>query len=151
MPKRVLCCGTFDYLHPGHISFLEQAQELGNELYVVVARDANVERIKGRPPDQSEEERKTNLERLGLADDVRLGNAGTNFLKVVVDIAPDVIALGYDQKTPGDLASRFPDLEIVVLEPHYPEKFKSSLYRRHRSGRQAAAQAAVKPDADASP
>ena len=151
MPKRVLCCGTFDYLHPGHISFLEQAHELGSELFVVVARDENVERIKGRPPDHSEEERKTNLARLGLADDVRLGNAGTNFLNVVVDIAPDVIALGYDQKTPRDLASRFSNLEIVVLAPHFPEKYKSSLYRRNRSGPEPAPQSTAKSDADASP
>ena len=134
MPKRVLCCGTFDYLHPGHVSFLRQAKELGTELYVVVARDENVERIKGRAPDQSEAERKSNLEELGLADDVRLGYPGGegNFLKVVVDIAPDLIALGYDQKAPPDLTARFPDCEIEVLEPHCPDRYKSSLYRRSK-------------------
>ena len=57
MGKRVLCCGTFDYLHPGHISFLKQAARLGTELFVVVARDENVKRLKGRYPDHGEEER----------------------------------------------------------------------------------------------
>ena len=136
MGKRVLCCGTFDYLHPGHISFLEQASALGSELYVVVARDENVKQIKGRAPEQGESERKANLEISAIADDVRLGYAGGqgNFLNVVTDIAPDIIALGYDQKAPPDLATRFPDCEIVVLAPHYPEKFKSSLFRRNKPG-----------------
>ena len=61
---RVLCCGTFDYLHPGHRSFIAQAAALGDELFVVVARDENVRRIKGHYPDQSQEERKAALAKL---------------------------------------------------------------------------------------
>lgn len=135
MGKRVLCCGTFDYLHPGHISFLQQGGAYGAELYVVVARDENVKRIKERYPDQAEEERKANLEKLDLVDDVRLGYPGgvQNFLKVVADIQPDVIALGYDQKAPPGLREAFPECEIVVLQPHCPEKYKSSLYRSGKS------------------
>jgi cytidyltransferase-like protein len=135
MGKRVLCCGTFDYLHPGHISFLQQARLLGTELYVVVGRDENVYRIKGRHPEQSEQERLTNLEKIEQVDDVRLGYPGgiANFLKVVADIQPDTIALGYDQKAPPGLHEAFPECEIVVLQPHFPEKYKSSLYRRNKS------------------
>jgi FAD synthetase len=133
MKKRVLCCGTFDYLHPGHISFLEQAVALGSELFVVVARDENVERIKGRPPDHNEEERRRRVEALALAKQVKLGYPGANFLKVVADIAPDIIALGYDQKAPAGLYEAFPQCEIILLEPHCPEKYKSSLYRLVKS------------------
>ena len=61
MGIRVLSCGTFDNLHPGHIAYLEQAAKLGNELCVVVARDENVKRIKGRYPEQNEEIRKKRL------------------------------------------------------------------------------------------
>ena len=67
MPKRVLCCGTFDYLHPGHESFLNQASRLGEELVVVVARDENVERLKDRKPDHEEEIRRARVESLGIA------------------------------------------------------------------------------------
>tara|TARA_Y100000588_G_C13976012_1_gene805081 strand:+ start:120 stop:539 length:420 start_codon:yes stop_codon:yes gene_type:complete len=133
MGKRVLCCGTFDYLHPGHISFLEQAAALGSELFVVVARDENVERIKGRLPDHNEELRRTKVEEVGVADEVRLGYPGANFFKVVSDIAPDIIALGYDQKTPSGLRDAFPQCEVLILEAHHPEKYKSSLYRRVKS------------------
>ena len=135
MGRRVLCCGTFDYLHPGHISFLRQARRLGSELFVVIARDENVKRIKGRVPDQDEQERKARLEELDFVDDVRLGNPGKNFLQVVEEIQPNVIALGYDQSGPSRLKEAFPDCQIVVLQPHFPEKYKSSLYRRANSTR----------------
>ena len=130
MGKRVLCCGTFDYLHPGHISFLEQAGALGTELFVVVARDENVKRIKGAYPDHAEEQRKARIVELDLAVEVKLGYPGEDFFKVVEEIDPDIIALGYDQKAPSGLREAFPDCEIVVLQPHHPQKYKSSFYRR---------------------
>ena len=39
---RVLATGTFDLLHPGHVYFLTQARAMGDELFVIVARDSNV-------------------------------------------------------------------------------------------------------------
>ena len=41
----VVVAGTFDGIHPGHLSFLKQASELGNELVVIVARDKTVQRL----------------------------------------------------------------------------------------------------------
>ncbi len=129
MRKRVLSCGTFDHFHPGHESFLQQAAALGTELCVVVARDENVERLKGRRPDHNEEQRLSTLGDLPYVTDVRLGYPGKNLLRVVEEIAPDIIALGYDQKSPPGLREAFPDCDIVILEPHHPEKYKSSLFR----------------------
>lgn len=126
---RVLSCGTFDHLHPGHRSFLEQAAALGDELVVVVARDENVRRLKGRLPDHGEDERRTRVEALGIASQVRLGYPGADFLRIVAEIAPQTIALGYDQKPPPGLQEAFPQVQVVVLKPYYPEKFKSSLFR----------------------
>lgn len=128
--KRVLCCGTFDYLHPGHRSFIAQAAALGDELVVVVARDENVRRIKGHYPDHSQEERQAALAQLPEVSQVRLGHKGSNFLRIVGEVAPHIIALGYDQKRPPGLAQAFPQCEIVVLQPHHPEQFKSSIFRR---------------------
>lgn len=131
--KRVLSCGTFDHFHPGHESFLQQAAALGSELYVVVARDENVERLKGRRPDHDEEQRVSILSKLPYITNVRLGHPGTNLLRVVEEIAPQVIALGYDQKSPPGLREAFPDCDIVVLAPHHPERYKSSLFRKTKS------------------
>ena len=127
--RRVLSCGTFDHLHPGHRSFLEQAAALGQELVVVVARDENVRRLKGRSPDHDEEARRSQVEALGIASEVRLGYPGTDFLRVVADVRPASIALGYDQRPPPRLQESFPEIQLVVLEPYYPEKFKSSFFR----------------------
>ena len=132
MKTRVLCCGTFDFLHPGHLYFLKQASELGNELFVVVARDDNVKMIKGKYPAHTEEVRKEKIEKLGFIDNARLGYPGMNFLKVVKEINPDIIALGYDQKTPPGLKEAFPDCKIVTLDSLHPDKFKSSLYRNSK-------------------
>lgn len=135
MAKTVLCCGTFDYLHPGHESFLRQALALGDKLVVVIARDENVKRIKGQYPDHDEETRKVNLEALSIADQVQLGYPGANFLKVVEEIAPDVIAMGYDQGKPPGLQAHFPACRIVVLDAHFPERYKSSILKRAQAGR----------------
>jgi len=45
---RVVTGGVFDILHVGHIHFLKQAKELGDELIVIVAHDKTVEERKGR-------------------------------------------------------------------------------------------------------
>jgi len=128
--RRVLCCGTFDLLHPGHESYLAQAAGLGEELIVVVARDENVKRLKGRRPSQGENVRRAAVEKLEVVTEARLGNSGEHFLRVVDEIDPDVIALGYDQGAPAGLAEAFPRCQIVTMEPHCPEKYKSSYFRK---------------------
>ena len=133
--SRVLCCGTFDYLHPGHESFLNQASILAEELYVVVARDSNVLRLKGRLPDHDEKTRKTRVENLGIAQKVVLGYEGFNLLRIVTELNPDVIALGYDQQHPKKLREVFPEMRVEKLNPFEPEKFKSSVIRKNYVGR----------------
>jgi D-beta-D-heptose 7-phosphate kinase/D-beta-D-heptose 1-phosphate adenosyltransferase len=39
--------GCFDILHAGHVSYLEEAKALGDELIVAVNDDASVKRLKG--------------------------------------------------------------------------------------------------------
>ena len=45
--KIVLTNGCFDILHPGHISYLQQARNLGDRLIVLVNSDDSVRRLKG--------------------------------------------------------------------------------------------------------
>ena len=130
---RVLCCGTFDYLHPGHESFLTQASLLGDELIVVIARDSNVGKLKGRLPDHDEITRKKKVEKLGIAVKVVLGHEGMDLLRIVSEINPDVIALGYDQRPPKKLTEQFPKIRIKRLASFEPEKFKSSVIRKQYS------------------
>ena len=130
---RVLSCGTFDGFHPGHDAFLCQARALGDELFVVVARDENVQRLKGRIPQQDEDTRLARVAHHESVDDARLGYPGSDFLRVVADVAPQIIALGYDQRVPRRLHESFPACRIITLDPFEPDRYKSSLLREPRT------------------
>jgi len=45
MKTRIVCAGTFDVLHTGHIEYLKSAKALVGDvdLIVIVARDSNSE------------------------------------------------------------------------------------------------------------
>jgi FAD synthetase len=92
---RVLATGTFDILHPGHIYFLIQARTLGDELFVIVARDSNVTH---KPkPVVPEEQRLEMVKALSVVDKALLGSE-TDIFEPLKQIKPDIIALGYDQR-----------------------------------------------------
>ncbi len=130
MEKKVVCAGTFDHLHNGHVDFLKQAKALGDKLTVIVARDETVKRIKGFYPSDNEEIRKTNVENTGVPDTVVLGNLDRDLFQILNEIKPDIIALGYDQRvSEAEVAEYSPKCSIVRLSPFHPEMYKSSLFR----------------------
>lgn len=132
MKKRVLACGTFDLLHPGHLHFLKQARSLGDELHVCVARDYNVFRIKQRLPLWDEHKRALELSTLPFVDCVHLGHK-EDFLYPVELIRPHIIALGYDQSLPCTMEDYLAEHHITLtrLTPHQEHTYKSSLLRPH--------------------
>ncbi|MHC1565489.1 MAG: adenylyltransferase/cytidyltransferase family protein [Candidatus Syntropharchaeales archaeon] len=91
---KVLATGTFDILHPGHILYLSEAKKLGDELYVIVARDENV--LHKPKPILPEEQRLEMVRALKVVDHAMLGDRKDKF-RLVREIVPDIIALGYDQ------------------------------------------------------
>ena len=92
---RVMATGVFDLLHPGHLYFLEQARQLGDELVVVVARDQTARRLK-REPYVPEHLRRQMVEALKPVDKAVLGSS-TDIYATVVEQRPQIIALGYNQ------------------------------------------------------
>lgn len=92
---RVMATGVFDLLHTGHLYYLKEAKKYGNELIVVVACDETVKKKKHQPILPAEERRKL-VEALKPVDKAVIGYED-DFLKIVEEIKPDVIALGYDQ------------------------------------------------------
>jgi len=99
--KIVLASGVFDLLHPGHVKFLEEAKKAGGkgaQLVVVIARDKTVEKTKGKKPIMPENQRCLLVESLKVVDRAVLGYQEFDLGKVIDDIKPDVIALGYDQE-----------------------------------------------------
>ncbi|MEM0061242.1 MAG: DUF357 domain-containing protein, partial [Fervidicoccaceae archaeon] len=94
--KKVVIAGTFDILHPGHVYFMKQAAQFG-ELYVIVSRDVNVKKIKGRETIFPEKSRLEMVKSIRWVKDAVLGDE-EDFLKRVVELSPDILILGPDQK-----------------------------------------------------
>src|SRR5512137_523974 len=97
--KVVLASGVFDLLHLGHVRFLEEAKQAGGKnakLIVIIARDSTVEKIKGKKPIMSEDQRCTLVESLKVVDKAVLGFEDFDIGEVINKIKPDIIALGYD-------------------------------------------------------
>ena len=127
LPKKVLIFGTFDHFHPGHAFVVHEALKRG-EVTVVVARDRNVQKIKGRTPDQSETDRMTSITHLFPGVTPILGDPD-DFLAPVRAVQPDLILLGYDQKLPPGVGETDFPCPVERLPAYWPEKFKSSKRR----------------------
>lgn len=92
---RVMASGVFDIIHTGHISYLEQARSMGDELVVVVACDNTVRRRKHEPV-TPECMRVRIVGSLKPVDRAVVGNDG-DIYQMVREIDPDIIVLGFDQ------------------------------------------------------
>jgi FAD synthetase len=91
---RVVATGTFDILHPGHLYYLTESKKMGDELWVIVARDANV---KHKPkPVIPEEQRRNMVAALRPVDHAVLGDLHDMF-RPIREISPDVITIGFNQ------------------------------------------------------
>ena len=132
---RVLIFGTFDQLHPGHEFVLRKAQARAHstssgqgELWVVVARDCNILRIKGKAPVQSEGVRVKAIEKLMPETHVILGDP-EDFTAPLRAINPDLVLLGYDQALPPGVTEHDFPCPVERLPAFEPETYKSSLRR----------------------
>lgn len=111
----VVAQGTFDILHPGHLHYLSEAAEMGDELHVIIARRDNV--THKDPPVLADEQRRDMVAALDPVDHARVGHPEDIFVPIE-EINPDVIALGHDQHHDEDdireaLAGRGLDCEVA--------------------------------------
>jgi FAD synthetase len=116
---KVMASGVFDILHPGHLHFLEEAKKLGDELVVVVATDKTV-RARKHEPMTPQDMRLRMIAALRPVDQAVLGHDGDMF-RIVEELKPDIIALGFDQHHREDeikteLEKRGLKAEIVRLQ-----------------------------------
>lgn len=131
--------GTFDGIHPGHINFLEQAGKRGDCLAVVVARDSTVKKVKGRLPIKNENERLADILKTGLVNKAFLGSDGGDPYFIINNIKPDIICLGYDQRTYTEGLEDEVDklglkIEIFRMDPFCPEKYHSGIINKANRG-----------------
>jgi FAD synthetase len=101
--RRIVATGTFDLLHPGHLFYLEESKKLGDELFVIVARDANVKHKP--PPIIPEDQRLAMVAALKPVDHAMLGDQTDMFLPIE-KIRPDVITIGFNQMFDARILSR---------------------------------------------
>ncbi|MBL7118624.1 FAD synthase [Candidatus Bathyarchaeota archaeon] len=130
----VMAGGVFDILHVGHLASFEEARGLGDLLVVVVARDTTVKRLKNRVPINNEAQRVRLLNALSVVDLAVLGDE-SEFLSSIERIAPDIIAIGYDQKHDAAELKRDLDLRglptrIIRLKSHVPGIKSSKILSR---------------------
>lgn len=125
--------GTFDILHPGHIYFLKEAKKMGSRLIVVVARDENVIKLKGKRPLYNCKQRINQIKKTHLADKIISGDLIDIFKCIKVE-KPDIIALGYDQKyfifeLKQFIKKREEKIKIMKIGSYYPSRYKSSIIK----------------------
>jgi rfaE bifunctional protein kinase chain/domain/rfaE bifunctional protein nucleotidyltransferase chain/domain len=92
----VLCHGTFDLMHTGHIRYLKSAREKGDVLFVTVTADAFVNKGPGRPV-FPQELRAENLSSLACVDFVSINHAPTA-VNVISELKPHAYSKGNDYK-----------------------------------------------------
>ena len=131
--KKVLVFGTFDGIHPGHIFFLTEAAKLG-KLTVSIASNDIVKSLKLKIP-LDEKDRKNQIEKLGIASKVIIGDQKPRTWSIIKKEQPDIIAVGYDQKKFYDALKKdykeintpFKIVKIKSLKPHI---YKSRLLHK---------------------
>lgn len=128
---RVVVFGIFDGVHEGHRDFLRQAREYGDKLIVIVGRDKISEQLKHKKPNYSENERLKFIEGEPLVDRVVLGDAELSTYKMLEELNPDVVCLGYDQQELGKDLEKWmkenkKEIPIYHLKPHKPDTHHSS-------------------------
>ena len=125
----VMAFGTFDLLHPGHLSYLNKSKKLGSKLIVVVARDSNALKVKGFKPLNPEKDRLAVVAALEMVDQAVLGDK-KDFLAPIKKFKPAVIALGYDQfAKEGWLEKELKALKLKTkvkrVKPFKPAQYKT--------------------------
>lgn len=86
----VMTNGCFDLLHVGHISYLQEAKKLGDELWVLINSDASVKALKGPDrPIETEAERAYCLAALSCIDRIVVFD-NPRLVEEINQLKPDV-------------------------------------------------------------
>ncbi len=133
--KTVMIFGTFDIVHAGHLHMFKEAKAYGDKLVAVIARDVNVEKVKSLGSLHNEKERLNFLQNIKLVDEVVLGDK-TDVYKVVREVKPAIIALGYDQKVYVEelekaITQAGLKTAIVRLAPYQPNRLKTHKIKKY--------------------
>lgn len=108
MAVTVMIAGTFDLLHPSHVSILRNARKLGNRVVVMLSTDEFNE-IKGKKAIMSYEERYFMLKNLECVDIIVPEQSWEDKLKYIDKFDVDKFVMG------SDWVGEFDDLPCEVV------------------------------------
>ncbi len=134
----ILTFGSFDVTHQWHKYYLQEALKYGNHLITIVASDNNIEKIKWRKAQHDISERIDFVKNLWVGCEVIAGS-DNNPMQWLEKFTPATICLGYDQRWPfverleSKLTELWLETKIIRIEPHHPEKFKSSILKNKKN------------------
>ncbi len=101
--------GCFDLLHPGHLSYLNDAKSLGARLVIGLNSDDSIRRLKGpKRPIISERDRATMVSGLSSVDMVVMFKEDTP-IDLISSLKPDIHVKGGDY-----VAEHLPEYPIVT-------------------------------------
>jgi cytidyltransferase-like protein len=131
MKKRVVVFGIFDGIHEGHRSLVTQAREHGEELVVIVGRDSSSLQWKGKMPRHPEGMRVKLVSQIQGVDRAVLGDEEQSTYKILEELQPDTICLGYDQEVLQEdlkqwLVRKGSNTPLVSLLSYQPDTFHNS-------------------------
>jgi D-beta-D-heptose 7-phosphate kinase/D-beta-D-heptose 1-phosphate adenosyltransferase len=104
----VIVNGTFDILHPGHVSMLNTARSLGDYLIVCIDTDRRVKELKGESrPINNQLFRKIMLQNLKAVDLVEFFDSQEELIKLFELYKPDIMVKGSDWKGKSIVAEKY--------------------------------------------
>ena len=114
----VMTNGCFDILHAGHVTYLEEAAQLGDRLIVAVNDDASVKRLKGEErPVNTQAKRMRVLAALDCVDWV-VGFDEDTPTRQICNVTPDILVKGGDNDPdiiPGGDCVRAAGGQVMVM------------------------------------
>ncbi len=114
----VMTNGCFDILHAGHVTYLEEAAQLGDRLVVAVNDDASVKRLKGEErPVNTQAKRMRVLAALNCVDWV-VGFDEDTPTRLICNVAPNILVKGGDNdpdNIPGGDCVRDSGGQVMVM------------------------------------
>jgi cytidyltransferase-like protein len=119
MYTNVLIFGTFDGLHDGHKTYIEEAYRLGEHVTVSITPGETILTLKGYKPRYTEEERSALLRAIFPSLEIVLGDTDIASWNILETVRPDAIVLGYDQE----------ELAQSIIKSTYVERNKTPILR----------------------
>ena len=126
--------GCFDLIHRGHLTYLDEAAELGDHLIVGVNSDASIRRLKGSlRPIVSEEDRAYHLAALRAVDAVVIFDEDTPY-ELIQEIRPDVLVKGGDYSPDDVVGKEFADRVQIIpfVEGYSTTKLIATIISRNK-------------------